>query len=768
MSDSVPAARGIHRRAHAVRGALADQGRAAKPRAVLMATIVLLAALAATGAAPAPTVAIAALLIWLSATLSTNGLREDSSIYVVTLMAGAWMALAPSLWPALFGLTWLPVFATSQIRLHVSLALFFSVLALDVLVHLDAHSLGLSLLLTLSTIVSAALGHALLSARVNAAEAAFDHAELEAVIVALQTDYLASPHITTSPSANTNDAQLENPLSANVPERTAVVDGFDGPAANALDEALVGLSPQLRIAGLNTSASRLLGQSAQQLVGRVFAEVAVLRDSESQHELTSALESCAIERQQIELPDGTELSVGGIDFAVAGRIVPLTDNNCLLILRDVGEIRDAERMAHFYATHDAITGLPGLRQLQSDLRSLQQRQGCRAVCLIDFDHFTSISESVGYESAMALMRDASTMLLSQLSADDALYCINIDGFVALVERESVAQVELFAESLRGAIATLVASPSSANPALQLNVSVGIAALGDVPISPDATLAAASIARSFARNQGGNRCVLFAPDNPKIREQSQITSWTSRVQAALSEDRLTLYLQPIAALRPELEQRAELLLRLQDETGEVWKPEHFLPAAERHQLMGEIDRWVVNRVVTALENNAADLRPWSSIALNLSGQSLSDADFRNYVLERLSDAPDVAARICFEVTETSLLTEIDDVAMFFKLLRALGCSVALDDFGAGYSSYGYLKRLPADVLKIDGSFVVEMQRNPVDRAMVDSINRLAHRLGMRTVAEFVGNKATLETLRELGVDYAQGEFIGAPQRIDTGV
>ena len=199
MSDSVPAARGIHRRAHAVRGALADQGRAAKPRAVLMATVVLLAALAATGAAPAPTVAIAALLIWLSATLSIDGLREDSSIYVVTLMAGAWMALAPSLWPALFGLAWLPVFATSQTRLHVSLALFFSVFALDMLVHLEPHSLRLGLLLTLGTIVSAALGHALLSARVNAAEAAFDHAELEAVIVTLQTDYLASPRITTSP-----------------------------------------------------------------------------------------------------------------------------------------------------------------------------------------------------------------------------------------------------------------------------------------------------------------------------------------------------------------------------------------------------------------------------------------------------------------------------------------------------------------------------------------------------------------------------------------
>lgn len=339
----------------------------------------------------------------------------------------------------------------------------------------------------------------------------------------------------------------------------------------------------------------------------MFAEVAVLRDSKSRHELTSALDSCAIERQQIELPDGTQLSVGGIDFAVAGRIVPLTDNNSLLILRDVGEISDAERMAHFYATHDVITGLPGLlRQLQSDLRSLQQRQGCRAVCFIDFDHFTSISESVGYEYAVALMRDASTMLLSQLSADDALYCINIDGFVALVERESVAQVELFAESMRGAIATLVASPGSANPALQLNVSVGIAALGDVPISPDATLAAALIARGVARNQGGNRCVLFAPGNPKIREQSQTISWTSRVQAALSKDRLTLYLQPIVALRPELEQRAEFLLRLQDETGEVWKPEHFLPAAERHQLMGEIDRWVVNPVVTALEKNAADL------------------------------------------------------------------------------------------------------------------------------------------------------------------
>jgi len=297
-----------------------------------------------------------------------------------------------------------------------------------------------------------------------------------------------------------------------------------------------------------------------------------------------------------------------------------------------------------------------------------------------------------------------------------------------------------------------------------------ASIGVVPITADnedvaGVLSAADSACSAAKESGRNRVHSFAENDIELMRRRKEMQWAARINAALEEGRFELFRMAIQPLqRPEPGAHYELLLRLKDETGHLVQPNDFIAAAERYGITPAIDRWVIENAFRWLVSEADEREKLAQCSINLSGQSLGDEKFLPFVIEQLRHSGLDASKICFEITETAAVQSYSQANRFIQALKEQGCKFALDDFGRGLSSFGYLKHFPVDFLKIDGSFVREILRDPIDREMVRSINEIGHLTGKQTIAEWAENAEIIQMLTSLGVDYAQGYGIAQPQRV----
>ena len=293
-----------------------------------------------------------------------------------------------------------------------------------------------------------------------------------------------------------------------------------------------------------------------------------------------------------------------------------------------------------------------------------------------------------------------------------------------------------------------------------------ASIGLIEISPNHTYTLSDIISKVdsacyaAKGDGGNRIHVYRPDDIQLKNHNSQLQWVSRIHTALEHNQFVLYMQPIAGLQANSEQHCELLIRMQGDDGTLYPPGSFLPAAERYRLMPLIDRWVVAAALAAIARKGANFT--AVCAINLSGQSLSQDDFLDYVIAQITQHKVDTKRLCFEITETAVITNLDKARQFMQALRKIGCRFSLDDFGSGLSSFAYLKNLEVDFLKIDGMFVKSIVGNKIDRAMVDSINNIGHVMGLHTIAEFAENQEIIQVLKELGVDYAQGYGVAMPE------
>ena len=258
--------------------------------------------------------------------------------------------------------------------------------------------------------------------------------------------------------------------------------------------------------------------------------------------------------------------------------------------------------------------------------------------------------------------------------------------------------------------------------------------------------------------------VYCPNDWELAQRHGEMEWVSRIYRAMSENQFCLYAQAIKCLDPNANggEHYELLLRIKDDNGVMIAPGAFLPAAERYNLIVELDRWVVTEAIRMLEEYPAFMQGVEFISINLSGQTLSDQSFLDFLLTSLQNTVFDGAKICFEITETAAIANLNVAQKFIQALQQMGCKFALDDFGSGLSSFAYLKNLAVDYLKIDGMFIKEIVSDEITHAMVKSINDIGHVMGMKTIAEFVENEAIEEIVRELGVDYAQGYGIEKPQ------
>lgn len=435
--------------------------------------------------------------------------------------------------------------------------------------------------------------------------------------------------------------------------------------------------------------------------------------------------------------------------------------------RDVTEERRKARLLAHQAQHDALTGLVNRREFTRRLEhaiSQSKRDGTPCVlCYLDLDHFKVVNDTVGHVAGDELLKQIAGILLGRIRARDTLSRFGGDEFSLLLENCPVQHGVRIAETLLAALGAFRFRWDERS--FQVGASIGLVPVVSGNETPVQLLSQADLACYAAKDLGRQRIHVFqAEDSDLVRRQNDLYRVTE-LRGALERDEFRLYCQPILALSDKRTSHYELLLRLEHHSGELMSPDSFIPAAERYGIMKDIDRWVIGNALAAVGEAFGDDSN-SILFINLSGNSLDDDGLSHYIHGQLEKSGVKAERICFEVTETAAIRHLSRAEQLVRQLKGRGHRFALDDFGSGLSSFTYLKRLPVDFLKIDGSFVRDMVQDAAAKAMITAINQIGHVLGIETVAEGVGDDATLAELRDLGVDYAQGHALGKPVLLET--
>src|SRR5882762_9056280 len=445
------------------------------------------------------------------------------------------------------------------------------------------------------------------------------------------------------------------------------------------------------------------------------------------------------------------------------------DGNELYVESTAAPIRDGSGhvAGGVLVFHDVLTGLVNRREFESRLeralKSAKAREASYALCYLDIDQFKIVNDTCGHSAGDALLGQVGALLKSKVRWRDTLSRLGGDEFGILLESCSLDEAMRSAETLREGVRNFRFTWE--DRVFRLGASIGV-----VPITADnedvaSILSAADSACQAAKEGGRNRVHSFAENDIELRRRRREMQWAARINAALEEGRFELYRMAIQPLqRVETGAHYELLLRLKDETGRIVSPNDFIAAAERYGITPAIDRWVIENAFRWLVSDSDEREKLFQCSINLSGQSLGDDKFLPFVIDQFHKSGLDGSKICFEITETAAVASFSQANRFIQALKELGCKFALDDFGTGLSSFGYLKHFPVDYLKIDGSFVREILRDPIDREMVRSINEIGHLTGKQTIAEFAENAEIIQMLTSLGVDYAQGYGVAQPQRV----
>ncbi len=526
---------------------------------------------------------------------------------------------------------------------------------------------------------------------------------------------------------------------------------------------------------LNSAAEKLTGFSVEEACGRPLEQVFRLAHA---GEVPAPLSRDAIDR----FMSGTDdvLAAGHASELIRrdGSVTPIDERaarlrnregeviGLVLVMRDVTAERQLSDQLRHQATHDALTGLANRahfeEQVDMTLRRCQATGQTYAAAFIDLDQFKVVNDTGGHAAGDELIRRVATAIRAQLREGDLLARLGGDEFGLVLPNCSLEVAVQVTERIRLTIEAL--RFLSEGRSFAVNASIGV--VHNDPLLHTATdvMRAADRACYAAKETGRNRVHIYRTDDRDIDTCRGEMQWVSRLQAALEQDRFVLYTQeirPIKAAAGAQPTCHEVLLRLRDEQGQMVPPMAFIPAAERFGLMPQIDRWVIEHAFAEQRRRTrSGYAP--RIMINLSGASLDNPELAEYITDRLRHHQLPLGCIGFELTETAAISRLKTAVKVMKRLKGLGCMVALDDFGSGMSSYGYLRELPVDILKIDGSFVRDMNHDPVAYAMVEAMHKVARAMGIRTVAEWVENDATLTALKNMGVDFVQGRGIAAEQ------
>ena len=544
---------------------------------------------------------------------------------------------------------------------------------------------------------------------------------------------------------------------------------------HSIGDGVITTDLQGRVLYMNPVAETLTGCTLIEAAGKPIEIIYRVEDQISGSPLANPARLCLAEDTVISGVNLAQLvSATGKSHAVEETAAPIRGKEgktigTVLVFHDVTEARETSRKLSYQATHDALTGLINRREferlVEETLRDAKTNGTNSAFCYMDLDQFKVVNDTCGHIAGDSLLVELATIIQHRVNETDTVARLGGDEFGILMRNIPLNEARAMAEEIRNRVRDYRFLWDGQT--FDVGISIGV-----VPIRPDTTAAVeifsnADIACFVAKDKGRNQIHVSNLNDVEQARRHLEMQWSVRIPSALENDRFILHYQKIVPLDASRDEapRCELLVRMLDEDGSMVLPGRLIPAAERFRHMPEIDRWVIHNALKLIARHGARLG-MTAYAINLSGQSLGQEDLLDFVKREILRSRVKPSLITFEITETAAIRNVSHAARFMTELKKMGCQFSLDDFGSGLSSFGYLKMLPVDYLKIDGSFVRNMLHDDHDHSIVVAITQIAKTLKMACVAEWIEDEATLMALKEIGVDYGQGFFLHRPEALDS--
>ena len=539
---------------------------------------------------------------------------------------------------------------------------------------------------------------------------------------------------------------------------------------HSMGEGVITTDAGGKIEFLNPVAEALTGWPMSEAKGQRLENVLQLYREDSSEAISDPMSSCLARGAETEVfNDVLLIGRDGKTHTIQNSVSPIRNLKgetlgVVMVLNDITESRRLVEQMSYQATHDSLTGLVNRREfecrIEHALAGYREHSSYHSLCYLDLDQFKLVNDTAGHAIGDRLLQQIAKLLLSLIRERDTLARLGGDEFGLLLNNCRVEDSYAICEAIVASVRDFKFTWE--NRSFQIGVSVGVAPITADIETPAQLLSQADVACYTAKDQGRNQVYAYRSENGEpTRHHGEILR-AAELKNAIIENRFCIYLQPLKQLNG-LEKTTlhyEVLLRLIDQCDDVLLPSAFISAAERFGLIGEIDRWVLHTAF-ALCRDLLEKSDQVQLAINLSGHSLSDDKLFDYICRQHRDFAIPADAICFEITETAAVHSLNKASGFVKELKMLGFRFALDDFGTGLSSFRYLKKLPVDYLKIDGSFVQGMVTDSTDHSMVEAIHQIGCKMGLKTIAEYAETAAIVEQLRKLGVDFAQGFALGYP-------
>jgi len=542
---------------------------------------------------------------------------------------------------------------------------------------------------------------------------------------------------------------------------------------DSIGEGVITTDARGRIDYMNQGAETLTGLSGAAAAGKLLSDVVTLVDEGSRKALGDPVRQSLATGARVTLGRRALLlsKQGSNEFSIELSAAPIRAANqeitgAVIILHDVTEMSGIARQMSYQASHDALTGLVNRREFERRLQeALEVAHGGRTshvLCYLDLDRFKAVNDTCGHLAGDNMLREIATLLKDQVRDSDTVGRLGGDEFGLLLVGCPLEKARQIAEDVNHAINDYRFVWK--DKIFSVGVSIGLIEIGQESGTLDDVMSAADSACYIAKKQGTMHVHVYSSrDEAAARHRGEI-QWLQKLQIALRDNRFELYVQPIVATAegPSTGPALEVFVRMMDGEAAAVGPSQFLKTAERYRLMPLVDRWVVQTALAAIGRGGLKVPEGRSIAINIAGQTLGDTQFLEFVVDCFDRTGVAPSQICFEVTENSVVSNLDYARRFIGVLHGMGCKFALDNFGSGLGSFSNLKTLAMDYLKIDGSFMRNIARDTVNQAMVTAMIKLARTLDFKTIAEQVEDQASLEAARKMGIDFIQGYIIGRPQ------
>jgi len=544
----------------------------------------------------------------------------------------------------------------------------------------------------------------------------------------------------------------------------------------SISDGVVRVDLDGRVEDMTAPAEKVMGQKLDRVRGRRLEDVIKLVDEQSGNALPDPIRACFEEPDHIAQPQTALVAREDAETTpIRFHTAILRDRNAepigaILVLKDLMEAKRVERSMVYLATHDPLTDLLNRtefeRILGQSLSTPWTSSRRDALLYMDLDDFDLVNTTFGYPAGDKMLKQFSSFLKTRFRETDLLGRIGGDKFGVLLEDCAPWRARELVEKIYQDIRRFRFEWEGTS--LPVGLSTGMTAVAPGQTNPEQALAAAESACNLAKQKGGSSFFEYEPSKVAASDRNSQIEVLHQIQDALDSDSFRLFAQAIVPLQTSDDSPAiyEMLVRMESRAGNIVLPDSFIPVAERHRIITAVDRWVVNRAFEVIAERSLSIDLDSTLfAINISGQSLGDDRFLEFILNQLTYRSLDPGRICIEITETATIESFDRADRFISVLKGRGCRFVLDDFGSGLSSFAYLRKFPVDFIKIDGQFVLDLSTDPTHRALVEAINHVGHVMQIKTIAESVEQASSAEILRQMKVDYAQGHHFSIPTPVE---